>query len=161
MPPFLRLLMTGLGSLLIIFSLLCFSFLCTYSLEVLLKTMSQERQVSNFFWDFGVLIRSPFTLVDAPFLASLTAPSPLVLCPCGAISCSSAWLVCSWRCNLASVRNVFEQNWHTLTALLLGPGVSEESEQVESPSETGGESSGRLLASTISDGDGGSLQPAC
>ncbi len=59
------------------------------------------------------------------------------------------------------MRKVLEQNWHALTALLLGPGASEESERVESPSETGGESSGRLLASTMSDGDGGSLQPAC
>lgn len=59
------------------------------------------------------------------------------------------------------MRKVLEQNWHILTVILLDPGVSEESERVESPSETGGESSGRLLISTISEGDGGSLQPAC
>lgn len=56
---------------------------------------------------------------------------------------------------------VLEQNWHILIILLLDPGVSEESERAESPSETGGESPGRQLVSTISDGDGGSLQPAC
>lgn len=59
------------------------------------------------------------------------------------------------------MRKVLEQNWHIVIVLLLDPGVSEESERVKSPSETDGESSGRQLESTISDGDGGSLQPAC
>lgn len=160
MPPLLRLLMTGLGSL-IFFSLLCFSFLCRYSLEVLLNTMSQERQLRSLFLDFGLLIGSTHTFLFSPFVTTPAVPPALLFCPSEVITHSSVWLVCLWRCSPASVRKILEQNWHIFTVLLPNPGVSEESERVESPSDAGGESSGRLLASTISDGDGGSLQPAC
>lgn len=161
MPLLLCLTITGLDSLLIFVSLLCFSFLCLYSFEVLEKTSSQERQLRSLLLDFVPLTGSPFTLLYPPFLASLLVSSPLLFCPFEDIGQSAAWFVCLWRCSAATVRKDREQNWHVLNVSVLHPGMSEESERVESASETGGESSAKPQASAISKRDGGSLQPAC
>lgn len=59
------------------------------------------------------------------------------------------------------MRKILEQNWQRFIVLLLGPGTSEESEGDDSPSETGRESTGRLLALAIPGECDGSLQPAC